>query len=116
MKNKPLYFALSLRIFRENKCFGKGVAQLLELVDELHSLRQATQQMNIAYSKAWTVIKTAEQELGFKLLETTTGGRHGGGAILTERARQLLIDYRALCEDVQAAADASFAKHFARYA
>lgn len=115
MKSKPLYFTLSLRIFRETKCFGKGVAQLLELVDELHSLRQATQEMNIAYSKAWTVIKVAERELGFKLLETTTGGRHGGGAILTPEARRLLADYHALCDEVQAAAEASFAKHFAAY-
>ena len=115
MEEKPLRYGLSLRIYREEKCFGTGVAQLLELVERLHSLRAATMQMNMAYSKAWSVIKTAEKELGFKLLNATTGGRNGGGATLTPEAQAVLQDYRAFQKDVAAAADELFVKHFGKY-
>ena len=54
----PLHPVLSIRLFRDEKCFGSGVAQLLHLVDEHHSLRAAAQTMGMAYSKAWTAART----------------------------------------------------------
>ena len=51
---------------------------LLHRVEEYHSIRQATLSMGMAYSKAWTIIRRAERELGFPLLNTTTGGSEGG--------------------------------------
>ena len=48
--------------------FGPGVAELLERVREHRSLRAAAASMEMAYSKAWTVIKNSENALGFKLL------------------------------------------------
>ena len=47
--------------------FGPGVAELLERVREHRSLRAAAASMEMAYSKAWTVIKNSENALGFKL-------------------------------------------------
>ena len=79
-----------------------GVARLLEAVDELHSLRSAAQSMNMAYSKAWTMLRSAERELGFKLLHSSTGGKGGGGAVLTEEGAQLLARYDELCRRMQA--------------
>ena len=38
MPNKQLRCQVSVRIFGEEKCFGPGVADLLERVDRLHSL------------------------------------------------------------------------------
>ena len=69
---------LTIRIFGEEKCFGPGVAVLLRKVRELHSLRAAAMSIGMAYSKAWTILKNAQQSLGFKLLDSTTGGKHGG--------------------------------------
>ena len=62
----------------EEKFFGPGIAVLLHRVEEYHSIRQATLSMGMAYSKAWTIIRRAERELGFPLLNTTTGGSEGG--------------------------------------
>ena len=76
---------LTIRIFGEEKCFGPGVAVLLRKVRELHSLRAAAMSIGMAYSKAWTILKNAQQSLGFKLLDSTTGGKHGGGARLTPK-------------------------------
>lgn len=85
---------LSLRLFcGEEKCFGPGVAELLRRVHLEHSLRAAAISMGMAYSKAWTVIKNSEAALGFKLLVSTTGGKHGGGAILSPEAERLLAAY-----------------------
>ena len=58
-QKKQLHYTLTLRIYGEDKCFGPGIAELLERVDEFKSLRQATISMEMAYSKAWRVIKTA---------------------------------------------------------
>ena len=83
MRN-DLHANLTVRIFTDRKCFGPGVAELLRRVRELHSLRAAAMSMNMAYSKAWRIIRTAETVFGCKLLSSTIGGAHGGGAVLTE--------------------------------
>ena len=75
-------FVVSPRIMGEEKFFGPGIAVLLHRVEEYHSIRQATASMGMAYSKAWAIIRRAERELGFPLLNTTTGGKEGGGASL----------------------------------
>ena len=85
---------LSIRLFSgDEKCFGPGVAELLRRVQLEHSLRAAAISMGMAYSKAWTIIKNSEAALGFKLLVSTTGGKHGGGATLSPEAERLLAAY-----------------------
>ena len=96
-----LHPVCSVRLFRDGKCFGPGIAQLLEQIDRLHSLRAAAQSMNMAYSKAWTVLRTAEEQLGFKLLHSSTGGKGGGGAVLTPEGEELLERYDELCRRMQ---------------
>lgn len=103
---------VSLRIFGEDKCFGPGVAQLLHRVEEKHSLRAAAISMGMAYSKAWTIIKTAEKELGFSLLVSTTGGKNGGGATLSQQAISLLAAYEQYCIDVRNYAQEAFDTQF----
>ena len=90
-----LHLVLSVRLFTDRKCFGPGVAQLLHAVEEHHSLRAAAQSMEMAYSKAWTIMKNAERGLGVKLLSSSTGGKHGGGAALTEEGRTTLEALRS---------------------
>ena len=89
MRN-DLHANLTVRIFTDRKCFGPGVAELLRRVRELHSLSAAAMSMNMAYSKAWTVLRTAQEGLGVKLLRSYTGGRNGGGATLTAEGERLL--------------------------
>lgn len=58
-------YNLTVRLFCGEKCFGPGMAQLLRKVQELHSLRAAAMSMNMAYSKAWTITKKAQEALAF---------------------------------------------------
>ena len=103
---------LSIRVFTDRKCFGPGIAALLHRVEELHSLRAAAQSMEMAYSKAWKIVKNSEEGLGFRLLSSTTGGKNGGGAVLTEEAADLLRRYDSYCEEVKALAEEKFRERF----
>ncbi len=108
MSGKQLRYTITIRIYGMEKCFGPGVAELLERVDELHSLRKATISMNMAYSKAWKMIKTAEENLGFALLTSVTGGKGGGGAELTPDAHRFLTSFRQFEDAVRGYADEAF--------
>ncbi len=108
MPQKQLHCKISIRVFGEEKCFGPGVAMLLEKVDEQKSLRKATISMNMAYSKAWKILNVAEENLGFKLLISVTGGKGGGGAELTQEARQFLSAYRRFEQAVNEYAEEAF--------
>ncbi len=92
-----LHPKLTLQFFTDEKCFGPGVALLLEKIEENSSIRKAAFSIGMSYSKAWTIIKRAEENLGFQLLISKTGGADGGGAVLTEKAKRLLKSFR-LCE------------------
>lgn len=108
-------YNLSCRLFTDAKCFGPGVAQLLHAVQQLHSLRAAALSMDMAYSKAWTIIKNSEKALGFSLLDSTTGGKGGGGAALTPEGARLLLAYDTFCSRLHDAADELFQEEFAPF-
>ena len=113
--DEKMTYNLTVRLFCGEKCFGPGMAQLLRKVQELHSLRAAAMSMNMAYSKAWTVVRNAEDGLGFHLLTSTAGGKHGGGAVLTDEARQMLTAYDEYCEKLRAYGEKLFEETFAFY-
>ena len=77
------------------KFFGDGPARLLHGVEETGSLRAAALSMEMAYTKALTIIRNAETALGFPLIIRTTGGRSGGGSVLTEQGKEWLNKYDA---------------------
>lgn len=108
MEQNALRYSITIRVYGEEKCFGPGIAELLERVERTRSLRKATIEMDMAYSKAWKIVKTAEKNLGFPLLETATGGAGGGGARLTEQGRQFLHAFRSFEEAVRGYADEAF--------
>lgn len=107
-----LKVTLRLEDGERQRRFGPGVASLLSEVREHRSLRAAAGNMGMAYSKAWRIIRSAEEAFGCKLLDSTIGGRHGGGAVLTAEAEVLLNAYQALRDEVGAYAQERFQEHF----
>lgn len=75
------------------KFFGEGPYRLLSAIHSEGSLRKAAMQMNMAYSKAFFLLKRAEEMLGYPLTEKMTGGKGGGGSCLTPEAKELLKKY-----------------------
>ena len=112
MPQTPLHCGITLRLYRDEKVFGPGVAELLETIHETHSLRSAAMKMDMAYSKAWRVIKTAETGLHVALLDSATGGKQGGGAKLTAEAEKLLRCYRAFEAECKQAVEKAYQRHF----
>lgn len=111
----PLRPVITARLYREGKCFGPGVAMLLRRVRTLRSLRAAAMDMDMAYSKAWTILRNAERQLGVKLLQSRAGGRHGGGATLTEEGERLLAAYEGYVRDLEAAGQTLFQQYFGEW-
>ena len=105
---------LTVRFFREEKCFGPGVAMLMEQIEKTHSLRGAAKEMDMAYSKAWKILKNAEEQLGFALTQTASGGKVGG-TVLTEKGKDLLTRYRAYVREVNRFAGEAFLREFGDY-
>ena len=89
-----LHPKLTFQLYTDEKCVGPGVIILLEKVRELGSLRKASLSIDMAYSKAFNIIKRAEKELDTTLLVSKTGGAFGGGAILSDDALRLIKEYR----------------------
>ena len=114
MAQKELHLKVTLRLYSDDdqRCFGPGIATLLQRVREHHSLRAGAASMEMAYSKAWRIIRTAEAVFGCKLLSSTIGGQHGGGAVLTPEARRLLAAYEAYVADVDAYSREKFCQAF----
>jgi molybdate transport system regulatory protein len=88
--------------------FGRGRRFLLEAIDTHGSINRAAQEVDISFRKAWGYIKAMEERLGVKLVERQTGGKNGGGALLTDEARDMLKKYEALEKGIQELVDKRF--------
>jgi molybdate transport system regulatory protein len=92
--------------------FGRGRRFLLEAIDTHGSINRAAKEVDISFRKAWGHIKAMEERLGVKLVERQTGGKNGGGAVLTTEARKFLKKYEALEKGIQEIVDKRFRKVF----
>jgi molybdate transport system regulatory protein len=68
--------------------------------------------LKIPYRIAWQKIHEMETRLGEKLVETQTGGSHGGGARLTDTAESYLARFDRLAQDLDRFVADSFAANF----
>jgi len=105
---------MGYKIWLDNhgKAFGDGPYELLRRVEKIMSLHQAAGQMGMSYSKAWRLIQTLEQRLGFALLERKVGGQSGGGSRVTSQGKDLMSRYERFRKDVEKGLEKIFDKHF----
>jgi len=88
---------LTIRIdFGNGTALGPGKVRLLELVAETGSIRKAAARMKMSYRQAWLLLKALKVAFGQPLVETATGGKAGGGAILTPLGSRIVRRYRSL--------------------
>ena len=92
--------------------FGSGRRALLDEIDRLGSINKAAKATNISFRKALSYIQSMESRLGTVLVLRQAGGRNGGGASLTEDARNLLGKYRRLESGVNELLDRKFSEVF----
>lgn len=92
--------------------FGRGRRFLLEAIDVHGSINQAAKEVGISYRKALGHIQVMEKRLGISLVKRQTGGRHGGGALLTPEARDFLGKFEKMEQGLREFADVQFRQLF----
>ncbi|MDR2699333.1 MAG: LysR family transcriptional regulator [Nitrososphaerota archaeon] len=75
--------------------FGDGVAEIIESIDQFHSIVEAAKYLNMSYRYALHRITLAEKRLGEPLIMRVRGGARGGGfSEVTLYGRDLAKQYR----------------------
>ena len=80
---------------------GEGSASLLDAINKLGSISQASKKVNISYKKAWKIIKDIETLTGETLIISKKGGIHGGGTVLTDVGKELLSEYMRINKKIK---------------
>lgn len=78
--------------------FGPGRAELLERIEETGSINKAAKSMGMSYKKAWEMINSLNAQTSKPFVITQTGGEKGGGSIITEEAKKLIVYHQELRE------------------
>ncbi len=94
---KPNAIIVRPRIYLGDEiAIGPGKIDLLRAVEATRSISQAARRLGMTYKRAWLLIDTLNRGFGRPVVETTTGGKGGGGARLTDIGKQLVRNYDAL--------------------
>ncbi|OGS35727.1 MAG: hypothetical protein A2293_03995 [Elusimicrobia bacterium RIFOXYB2_FULL_49_7] len=83
-------------LFREREILIKNRVQLLMKIEETGSLSSAAKSIGLSYKAAWDTIESLNNLSEKPLVTKATGGRAGGGSVLTDYGRNLLRAYRTL--------------------
>jgi molybdate transport system regulatory protein len=94
------------------RVFGEGPYRLLRGVRATGSLKEAADDIGMAYSRARRVIGDCEKALGFALVYRKRGGVSGGGSEVTAEALELMKEYELIRADMENAIRRDYEKHF----
>src|ERR1700754_3236359 len=88
---------LSIRIDLENgNRIGPGKITLLEAIRETGSISGAARVLDMSYRRAWLLVEEINRALREPAVAAETGGRRGGGAVVTPAGEQLVGLYRTI--------------------
>lgn len=75
---------------------GPGQIDLLQKIAETRSISAAGRALGIPYKRAWTLINALNEGFHRPVVETATGGKGGGGTVVTPLGEQILLRYMGL--------------------
>ena len=75
-----------------------GRIVLLEQIKETGSIAAAARSLEMAYSHAWSLVKTMNRLAGEELVTRTLGGPRGGSAQLTPAGEDAVIQFWELAD------------------
>src|SRR6516164_2139412 len=75
---------------------GPGKIALLEAIRSTGSISAAARSLGMSYRRAWLLVEEINAALLEPAVTAETGGRHGGGAVLTAVGARIINLYRAI--------------------
>jgi molybdate transport system regulatory protein len=97
--------SLSVRIDLDPKGrIGPGKIRLLENIGSCGSISGAGRAMKMSYKRAWDLVVEINRICQRAAVERQTGGRNGGGAMLTPFGLSLVERYRKIERSAESAA------------
>src|SRR5476651_1192582 len=82
---------------------GPGKIQLLEQIHACGSISAAGRAMDMSYKRAWDLVDEINRICKRAAVERQTGGKNGGGAVLTPFGMSLVARYRKIERDAASA-------------
>jgi molybdate transport system regulatory protein len=100
-------------ILREGAAVGPGKIDLLEAIAETGSIRAAGNRFKMSYRRAWELVAELNGMFSAPLVIAESGGRGGGGAVLTPLGRKVVARFRAMEAATWSAIEGDF-RHLSR--
>jgi len=85
--------------FAEHSSLGPGKIRLLESIRDSGSLSQGARNIGMSYRRAWLLVENLNQSFRDPVTVASTGGKDGGGMLVTEFGDALIKSYRELERD-----------------
>ena len=82
---------------------GPGKIELLETIHRSGSISAAGRAMEMSYKRAWDLVDEINRICRQAAVERQTGGKNGGGAVLTPFGLSLVARYRMIERDAASA-------------
>ncbi|NTV01763.1 MAG: TOBE domain-containing protein [Chlorobiaceae bacterium] len=83
----------------QNRFLGGDRIALLEKIDQSGSINSAAKEIGISYKTAWHLVNMMNNLSEKPLVDRMTGGKGGGGTVLTREGRQVIEQYRVVQEE-----------------
>jgi molybdate transport system regulatory protein len=84
---------------------GEGRLNIFRAVERTGSLSAAARELNMSYRAVWGKVRTTEERLGVKLIETVAGGHKRGGTHLTKEGINFINQFEEFDQQARRAID-----------
>ncbi len=99
---------LVIRIpFNGDTALGPDKVDLLEAIVATGSISAAAKSMHMSYKRAWDLVNMMNSSFNQPLVITATGGKHGGGAEVSDFGLNIIQIYRQMEQQALAAINAT---------
>lgn len=96
------FLKTQIRLFKgEEIAMGPGKADLLAAIAETGSIAAAGRKMGMSYRRAWLLVETMNHCFREPLVISAKGGKHGGGAHLSELGQHVLTLYLQMQAEIE---------------
>lgn len=89
---------------------AEGRVALLKEIEHTGSISAAAKQMKMSYKKAWEIIDGMNKEAVEPLVIRVSGGKGGGGTVITEEGRKMILFFEKLNKKCQYFLDVELSK------